>query len=139
MRIQKRNLHRWQNISALDKGEWTMAIEGKYYIKKWIPNAELVHKDEPPRPKRTDEPERPAPPAVELRDYGTPPENFFEGDMTSSPRPRAFWQELRTENQSSADITPGMSISPWNIKQAPDSGISAHGWMLMALLRVLLP
>lgn len=59
-----------------------MAIEGKYYVKKWIPNAELVHKDQPPMPKRTDEPERPAPPAVELRDYGTPPENFFEGDMT---------------------------------------------------------
>lgn len=59
-----------------------MAIEGKYYVKKWIPNGELVHKDQPPMPKRKDEPPHPEPPAVTLRDYGTPPENFFEGDMT---------------------------------------------------------
>ena len=60
-----------------------MAIEGKFYVKKWIPNAELVHTDQPPMPKRKDEPERPVPPAVELRNYGTPPENFFEGNFES--------------------------------------------------------
>jgi len=59
-----------------------MAISGTYYLKKWIPNAELVHTDELPRPKRTDEPPRPEPPKVELKHYGVPGENFFEGDVT---------------------------------------------------------
>lgn len=84
-----------------------MPVTGTYLIKKWIPNAALVHGEgfNPGGPGGPgggpDGPGGPvggpggpggpggapggAPddaPAVLLRDYGEPPENFFEGEMT---------------------------------------------------------
>lgn len=65
-----------------------MAISGTYYIKMWLPDAKLVHGPDfqpgpPPGEMPADGPP-PTPPApqVELKDYGVPGENFFEGEMT---------------------------------------------------------
>ena len=74
-----------------------MAISGTYFVKMWIPNPTLVHGPDfqggPPAggPPAGDPPAGapaggppPTPPApqVPLKDYGTPGENFFEGEMT---------------------------------------------------------
>lgn len=62
-----------------------MPVTGKYFVKKWIPNANLVHGDGPSGggPDGPGGPGGPgdAAPAVVLKDYGEPPENFFEGEM----------------------------------------------------------
>ncbi len=80
-----------------------MAISGKYYIKKWLPDAKLVHGPDfqpgppagemPPMPEGgmpggPGGPDGPAKPQVELKDYGTPGENFFEGEMTFDFEPQ---------------------------------------------------
>ena len=81
----------------------TMAISGKYYIKKWLPNPQLVHGPDfqggPPGGPGGPGPEG-APPAggpppaapkpqVEMKDHGTPPENFFEGDILFEFEPQS--------------------------------------------------
>lgn len=76
-----------------------MAISGKYYIKKWLPNPNLVHGPDfqggpptggpPPEGGMPGGPGGPAggpPPAatkpqVEMKDYGEPRHGAFEGDM----------------------------------------------------------
>ena len=66
-----------------------MSVSGTYYVKMWIPNPALVHgMGEPPGgPVTPGGPVAPngsaeKMPAVELKDHGTPGENFFEGEMT---------------------------------------------------------
>ena len=74
-----------------------MAISGTYFVKMWIPNPTLVHGPDlqggppaggPPEGAGGPPPTPPAP-QVELKDYGQPGENFFEGEMTShfTPNP----------------------------------------------------
>lgn len=79
-----------------------MAISGTYYIKMWLPDAKLVHGPDfqpgPPAGEMPPMPEGGVPggsggmpaggppgavaPQVELKDYGTPEGDSFEGDMT---------------------------------------------------------
>ena len=77
-----------------------MSISGTSYIKMWIPNPSLVHGPDfqggpPAGGPPVGDPTAGAPggagannasneaaPNVQLKDYGTPGENFFEGDMT---------------------------------------------------------
>lgn len=63
-----------------------MAIQGKYYIKMWLPNPTLVHgPDFQPAPPPKDGAAAPVvseTPNVKLKDHGKPDENFFEGDIT---------------------------------------------------------
>ena len=77
-----------------------MAISGKYYIKKWLPNPKLVHGPDfqggPPTGGPPPEgmppmggpggpaggpPPAAAKPQVEMKDYGEPRHGAFEGDM----------------------------------------------------------
>ena len=79
-----------------------MAISGKYYIKKWLPNPKLVHGPDfqggpptggpPPEGGMPGGPGGPGGPAggpppaapkpqVEMKDYGEPRHGAFEGDM----------------------------------------------------------
>ncbi len=71
-----------------------MAISGKYFIKKWLPDPTLVHGPDfqggppggPGGPGPEGAPAGGPPPAVEkpqvaLKDHGTPPEHFFEGEI----------------------------------------------------------
>ena len=78
-----------------------MAISGKYYIKKWLPNPTLVHGPDfqggmpggpggpggpPPEGGMPGGPAGGPPPAapkpqVEMKDYGEPRHGAFEGDM----------------------------------------------------------
>ncbi len=67
-----------------------MSISGTYYVKMWLPNPALVHGpgDPPGGPAGPDALAGPGTvpaeeaPVVELKDHGTPGENFFEGDIT---------------------------------------------------------
>jgi len=60
-----------------------MSISGTYFIKKWLPDAKLVHgEDFNPGGHGGPPPDRAPKPHVELPDYGKPCKNFFEGEMT---------------------------------------------------------
>ena len=66
-----------------------MAVSGTYYVKMWIPNPALVHGGGEEIPGKHEAPGGPRqPPAekprvlVELKDYGSPEKDFFEGEMT---------------------------------------------------------
>lgn len=63
-----------------------MSISGTYYIKKWLPHPSRfgASTPEPPAPSEKAEsvPEEQSAPNIKLRDYGTPGEGFFEGEMT---------------------------------------------------------
>jgi len=70
-----------------------VAVSGTFYLKKWMPNADLAHGkmdgDSPPGSPPPGGPPGNLPPgdkptalSVELADHGTPGENYFEGDVT---------------------------------------------------------
>ena len=64
-----------------------MAISGTYFVKMWIPNPTLIHGTPSDEPAGVGRPPSGAPEekpnlSIPLKDYGTPPENFFEGEMT---------------------------------------------------------
>lgn len=70
-----------------------MAISGKYYIKKWLPNPTLVHGPDfqggAPGGPAGGPPPAVEKPQVELKDHGVPGENFFEGDILFDFEPQS--------------------------------------------------
>lgn len=93
-----------------------MAISGKYFIKKWLPDPTLVHGPDfqggPPTGGPEGGPGGPGGPAggpppvvekphVELKDHGTPPEHFFEGEILFD-----FEPQLDGTLKGTADGTP---------------------------------
>lgn len=127
-----------------------MAISGKYFIKKWLPDPTLVHGPDfqggppggPGGPGPEGAPAGGPPPAVEkpqvtLKDHGTPPEHFFEGEILFDfePQPDGTLKGTADGTPSTLATTPVTSSSRWNIPPAPAVGRYGPGWTRTATSR----